>query len=147
MQESDKVASLLKDAEALIEEAQYSKASAIFGEIFEITPGHPAGLRLLAQCMLKVDQHDQALALLADSIDPNWPDVTTILQITEILKALDRNEEAGDLLFASVHANPASLELRAEANSALALLGRTDDIETLTHLDVNAAEAPEQASV
>lgn len=143
MQEQEKIADLLKAADALIEKGHYSQASPLFGEIFEIQPGHPVALRHLAQCMLKVDQHDQALALLADSIDPSWPDVPTILQITEILRALNRNEEAGDLLFASVHANPGSAELRTEANAALALLGRTDDIETLTHLDVNATEAVE----
>ncbi len=140
MPQQERIAQLLGDANSLVAKGELSQASNLFREIFEISPGHPLALRSLAEAMLSAHQHESALALLADSIDPEWPDVATVLKISSILKDTQRQEEAADLLFASVHANPASPELRAEANSLLSALGRTADLETLAGLSASPEE-------
>ncbi|MEK0444780.1 MAG: hypothetical protein RLZZ399_101 [Verrucomicrobiota bacterium] len=143
MPQQERISQLLHDANSLVARGELPQASNVFREIFEISPGHPQALRSLAEAMLSVHQHESALALLADSIDPDWPDVPTVLKISSILKNVQRHEEAADLLFASVHANPASAELRSEATALLSALGRASDLATLAGLSATPeAEAP-----
>ncbi|MEI6714298.1 MAG: tetratricopeptide repeat protein [Verrucomicrobiota bacterium] len=134
MQEPERIEELLTQISAITSEGSYQQAIPLFEEIFVLSPGNPVALRALAKCMLQVEQHDQALALLSDSIDPDWPDTATIIQISSILKGLDRSEEAADLLVASVHANPENTDLLAEATRTLTDLGRAEEIEALTQL-------------
>lgn len=134
MQEPEKIEELLTQIAAITAEGSYQQAVPLFEEIFVLSPGNPVALRALAKCMLQVEEHDQALALLSDSIDPDWPDTATIIQISSILKGLDRSEEAADLLVASVHANPENTDLMAEAARTLTDLGRAEEIEALTQL-------------
>jgi len=134
MQEPQRIEELLSQIAVITAEGSYQQAIPLFEEIFVLSPGNPVALRALAKCMLQVEQHDQALALLSDSIDPDWPDTATIIQISSILKGLDRSEEAADLLVASVHANPENTDLLAEATRTLTDLGREEEIEALTQL-------------
>jgi thioredoxin-like negative regulator of GroEL len=124
----------LDKANLLVREGDYPNAARLFQEVFASDPGNPRALRGLAEAMLQLDQHDVALALLADSINPDWPDSSTVLQISRILQSLHRDDEAADLLFASVHADPANIELRVAATTLISALNRTEDLNTLSRL-------------
>ena len=134
MQQLDPIASQISQIEQHIAAGEYAKAAPVFDELFAIQPCSEAGLKLLASCMLKLKQFDQAIALLSDSIDPDSPDTSTVLQLAEILRSQNRADEAGDLLFGCVHANPEDETLYNEAVSLLTELNRTDDLATLAEL-------------
>jgi thioredoxin-like negative regulator of GroEL len=134
MSSSDTLQPTLDKANKLVREGDYPNAARLFQEVFANEPGNTGALRGLAQAMLQLDQHDVALALLADSINPDWPDSSTVLQISRILQSLHRDDEAADLLFASVHADPANIELRVAATALISALNRTDDLKTLSRL-------------
>lgn len=92
---------LLIEIDQLVARQQYSQASLIFKQIFDLHPGEPTALRKLASLIFQLGQHEAAITMLADSLDPENPDPETVIDLANLLRAMDRVPEAADLLYAT----------------------------------------------
>jgi len=127
---SDHIKSQIAAATALAKEQSYEACVEVFKEIFAIHPNQPEAIRALALILLDLGQVDQALGLLADSIDKDHPEPTILYQISTLLKGQSRLDEAADLLVCAISCDPNPGEKVEELKSLLNQLGRLEEFET-----------------
>ncbi len=125
---SKDVAQLIADARALASEQNFDACAQSFAEVFKAEPGNVEGLRGLAAVMLELDQAESALALLSDSINPENPDVPTLLKIANLLRGLHRLDEAADVMLGALAHDAQNEELLHETVDLFKLLGRESEI-------------------
>lgn len=128
---SDLSNSALQKASDLLSRTEYQEAAAVLVSVFETDPNNPSALRMLGEAMHQLGQHEQALALLADSISSGGVDVGTICRIADILKELQRDEESADFIMLAAENCPTDKNLMGRAVGVLTQLGRTEDAMAL----------------
>ncbi len=121
----------LQTASDLLARAEYQQAAAVLASVFENDPNNATALRMLGEAMHQLGQHEQALALLADSISAGGVDVGTLCRISEILKELQRDEESADFIMLAAENCPSDKSLLGRAVGVLTQLGRNDDAMAL----------------
>lgn len=125
---------LLEEIDNLITQGQHGATSPIFQQIFQQSPNHPQALRKLANLLFQLGQTDQAITLLADSLDIENPDIETILELSAFLRALERAEESADILYAAALRSPSHSELRHAAIEILQSLDRHTEAHEIAAL-------------
>ena len=128
---SDLSNSALQKASDLLSRTEYQEAAAVLVSVFEADPNNPSALRMLGEAMHQLGQHEQALALLADSISSGGVDVGTLCRISDILKELQRDEESADFIMLAAENCPTDKNLMGRAVGVLTQLGRTEDAMAL----------------
>lgn len=123
--------SALQKASDLLSRAEYQEAAAVLAPVFEADPNNTPALRMLGEAMHQLGQHEQALALLADSISSGGVDVGTLCRISDILKELQRDEESADFIMLAAENCPTDKNLMGRAVGVLTQLGRTEDAMAL----------------
>jgi thioredoxin-like negative regulator of GroEL len=126
---NDSLDSLIHKANQLAVEKRYPECGEVFSKIFEISPGNPDVLRQLASVMIDLGHDEVALALLSDSINSDNPDVSTLHRMANLLRGLDRVDEAANLLICASVADPNNADLRNEVQVVLESLGREADFK------------------
>jgi tetratricopeptide (TPR) repeat protein len=119
---------LVSQAKGLANDKRYDESAEAFGKIFENSPENPSALRELALVMRDLGQSQMALSLLADSTNSTTPDVPTLRQISLILRAQNRLDEAGDILICALAHDPSNEELFEETHLLLKQLGRDSEL-------------------
>jgi predicted Zn-dependent protease len=122
---------LLLEIDQLVAQQQFNQASLLFKEIFDQHPGDPTSLRKLAALLYQLGQHEAAITMLADALDPEDPDLESVLALAGFLQASDRISEAADLLYATA---PGLAETAIEL---LRLDNRQDEANEVQGLLVN----------
>ena len=116
-------------AKELANEKRFEESASAFSEVFREHPGDPGALRELAGVMSELGQMEIALALLADSVDFEKPDIQTLHQISLLLRGQNRAEEAADFLLCACAYDPTNSGLLAETRALLRELGREDELQ------------------
>ena len=125
---SKDVTQLVAEACELASEQNFDACAQRFAEAFKAEPGNVEALRGLAGVMVELDQIESALALLSDSIDPENPDVPTLLKIANLLRGLHRLDEAADVLLGALAHDSQNEELFQETVDLFKLLGREAEL-------------------
>lgn len=125
---SESVDTLLQSVDTLVAELNFPEAATVFRQIFEADPANPAGLRKLASVMQALGKPEDALTLLADSINPEAPELETVLQMADLLERLERPSDAADLLLGVALAYPEDAALQQRAKALLLSLGRAEEL-------------------
>jgi thioredoxin-like negative regulator of GroEL len=126
---SESIESLISQAAQLAAEKRFPECAEMFSKAFELSPGDPDALRILAKIMVDIGQDQVALSLMADSINVENPDSATLRRMANLLRGLDRTDEAADLLICAAAADPENTELRGELEAVLSGLGRSAELE------------------
>jgi thioredoxin-like negative regulator of GroEL len=116
-------------AKELANEKRFMESASAFSEIFKEDPCNPGALRELAGVMSELGQMEMALALLADSVDFESPDIQTLHQISLLLRGQNRNEEAADFLLCACAYDPSNAGLIEETRVLLRELGREQELQ------------------
>ena len=119
---------LVSEAKNLANEQRFDESAEAFRALFEKNPGDPLVLRELASVLLDIGQSDMALSLLADSVDSEAPDVSTLRRIATILRGHNRPDEAADILICALANDSKNEELFEETLSLLKQLGREAEL-------------------
>lgn len=127
------------------EEKRFTECADAFVKIFEESPSDPGALRDLASVMLSFGEGESALALLADSVDPERPDVPTLLRIGNLLLGLGRDSEAADFFLGALYRDAGNSELESETRTLLERLGRSADFEEFIQARAESQKAPEHS--
>jgi tetratricopeptide (TPR) repeat protein len=127
---SEQFNDLVSEAASLAKEKRYDESAVAFQRLFESAPGDPTLLRELASVLLDVGQAEMALSLLADSVNPEAPDVPTLRQIGTILRGHNRLDEAADILISALANDPQNQELFDETFLLFKQLGRESELVT-----------------
>jgi tetratricopeptide (TPR) repeat protein len=123
-----KISELVEDAKSLAKEKLYSESAEAFRSAFKDSPHNPEALRELAMVMRDLGQSQLALSLLADSTSTEAPDVPTLRQISLILRAQNRMDEAADFLICALAHDSENEELFDETLMLLKQLGRESEL-------------------
>jgi tetratricopeptide (TPR) repeat protein len=115
-------------AKELADEKRFEESVKIFSEIFEKNPNDVSGLRGLAALMSELGQVDLTLALLADSVDFENPDIPTLHQISVLLRGEERFDEAADILLCACAHDPQNQGLLEETLALLKQVGREAEL-------------------
>ncbi len=124
------------------EEKRFSECADAFVQIFQDNPSDPQALRDLASVMLSFGEGESALALLADSVDLQNPDVPTLLRIGNLLLGLGRDGEAADFLLGALYREPGNSELESETRALLEREGRLAEFEEYVKAKSESQPAP-----
>jgi tetratricopeptide (TPR) repeat protein len=119
---------LILRAKELADEKRFEESVKIFSEIFEKNPNDVSGLRGLAALMSELGQVDLTLALLADSVDFENPDIPTLHQISVLLRGEERFDEAADILLCACAHDPQNQGLFEETLALLKQVGREAEL-------------------
>lgn len=128
---------LLLEIDQLVAQQQFNQASLLFKEIFDQHPGEPTSLRKLAALLYQLGQHEAAITMLADALDPEDPDLESVLALAGFLQASDRISEAADLLYATALRSPAAPGIAETAIELLRRDHRQDEADEVRGLLVN----------
>jgi Flp pilus assembly protein TadD len=135
---------ILLEIDQLAAQQQFTQASLLFKEIFDHHPGEPTALRRLAALLFQLGQHEAAITMLADSLDPENPDLETVSALAGFLSATDRISEAADLLYAATLRSPEKTGLAQQTIELLRRDNRPAEAEEIRSLLANppAPEVP-----
>lgn len=137
--------SLLDVAMGFADEKRFTECADAFVKIFEENPTDPQALRDLATVMLSFGEGESALALLADSVDLENPDVPTLLRIGNLLLGVGRDGEAADFLLGALYRDPGNAELESETRALLERVGRLAEFDEFVRTKAEALTTPEHS--
>jgi len=125
---SEKISEFISEAKELAKDQRFAESADSFREAFSILPTDPVALRELASVMLELGEVETALGLLADSTDPDQPDVATLRQIATLLRGQNRPDEAADFMICALTHDQENQELLEETRSLLEEVGREAEL-------------------
>jgi len=125
---SKKIGELVSEATEFAKEKRFLESADAFKEAFAILPADPGALRELASVMVDLGETETGLSLLADSVDPEKPEMETLRRIATLLRGKNRLNEAGDFLICALAQDLKNEELFAETLGLLKELGREGEL-------------------